>query len=277
MSLFSYLRCIKSHFQFIQMKWIPSATIYPHALVFIAGLPKSGTTWLENLVGCIPQYRRLVCYDPKERLNEHVLDPVLLERIPIRGNFFIKTHIEARPEGVAALQKHHVPTVVMVRDLRDQCVSHFYHILSYPGHPHHEFYRKWDRSRAFTHCVMFSVTEYAEWIRGWLRVLQNDQKLFLLVRYEDIHANVKSQFLRVLNHFSICLKADVLDAIIHKVSKQAGQYKTLENKLKAGNNTLRAGRLGDWRSHFLPTDVEYFKTMANDVLVSLGYEQDSLW
>ena len=52
---------------------------YPHRLVFIAGLPKSGTTWLENLMGAIPGYRRLVCYDLNNSLFEHKLDPAVLE------------------------------------------------------------------------------------------------------------------------------------------------------------------------------------------------------
>jgi hypothetical protein len=167
---FSYKQCstdfinrskmrLKVFLQRSQMRIFPVVTIYPHRFVFIAGLPKSGTTWLENLVGAIPAYRRLVCYDPDNRLSEHVLDPVVLDVLPVRGNFFTKTHMEARPEGVEALRKNRVPTVVMVRDLRDQCVSRFYHVINQPSHRHHEFYLNGEHAEAFSHCVGITIDE----------------------------------------------------------------------------------------------------------------------
>lgn len=273
--LLPHARYLKMLLQHAQMHFLPRANVYPHRLVFIAGLPKSGTTWLENLVGAIPGYRRLVCYDPKSLLIEHILDPVLLDYVPARGNFFIKTHVEARPEGVEALRRHKVPTVVMVRDLRDQCVSRFYHVLDEPSHRHYEFYKHGDRSAAFAHCVDECITYYANWIRDWLRVIDSDSH-FLLVRYEDMRADVKGQFLRVLKHFDIALTNGEVDTIIEEVSRWARQGASLGERLKEGS-TLRAGRIGDWRTHFSIPDVGRFKAMANDVLVSLGYEKDDAW
>lgn len=268
-------RYFKMLLQHAQMHLAPGANVYPHRLVFIAGLPKSGTTWLENLVGAIPGYRRLVCYDPRNLLAEHILDPVLLDYVPTRGNFFTKTHVEARPESVEALRRHNVPTVVMVRDPRDQCVSRFYHVLSEPSHRHYDLYKHGERSAAFSHCVDICVTEYAAWLRGWLQVIRSDGR-FMLLRYEDMRADVKEQFLRVLRHFDIALTGREVDAVIERVSAWAGQGSSLKQRLKQGN-TLRAGRIGDWRSHFSSSDVERFKAMANDVLLSLGYEKDDAW
>lgn len=274
--LFPHARHLKVLMQHAQVRFLPGADAHPHRLVFIAGLPKSGTTWLENLVGAIPAYRRLACYDPRNLLYEHVLDPALLEHVPSRGNFFIKTHVEARPEAVEALRRHGVPTVVMVRDLRDQCVSRFYHVLSNPSHRHHGFYMTGDKSAAFSHCVDICVTEYADWIRGWLQVIGSDSR-FMLVRYEDMRASVKTEFLRVLKHFDITLTGEEIDTIIETVAARAKKGMSLDARLRQGNNTLRAGRVGDWRNHFTVSDVVRFKTAANDILLSLGYEKDDLW
>ena len=252
-------------------------TVYPHRLVFVAGLPKSGTTWLQNLMLAVPAYRRLACYDPRNLLFEHVLDPALVEHLPVQGNFFIKTHVEARPEGVEALCRFGVPTVIMVRDLRDQCVSRFYHVLNDPAHRHHNYYKNGERAEVFSHCLDIAVHEYAGWIRGWLAELRKNSSLFMLVRYEDLRMDVKGQFSRALEHFDIALAEEQIDAIIAGVSAQARQGADLASRLKSGKSTLRAGRVGDWRKHFSKSDVEYFKSVANDVLVSLGYEHDDQW
>lgn len=271
-----YFRLSRSIFQRAKKRVLPGTTVFPHRLVFIAGLPKSGTTWLENLMLTIPGYEMLAWYDPNNRLIEHILDPVLLEHLPARGNFFIKTHVEARPEGVEALKRHGVPTIVMVRDLRDQCVSRFHHVLTDPNHRHHSFYTSGNRAEAFSHCVEVTVSYYADWCREWVRVANDNQGLFLIVRYEDMHADVKREFLRVLRHFDIALNTEAVDQIIEDVAKRTRKGSSLAERLTRGS-TFRAGRVGDWRSYFSPSDVEYLKAKANDVLVSLGYEKDDKW
>lgn len=270
------LRGLHSVLQRLEMKWLSVPTTYPHRLVFIAGLPKAGTTWLETLMMSVPDCQKLAWHDPKGRLDEHVLDPVLFEKLPVKGNFFIKTHVAAGAEGVEALRNHAVPTVVMVRDLRDQCVSHFYHVINDSTHPLHNKYKNEQPSKAFSYCVELAATEYAEWCRNWLREIKKDEKLFMLVRYEDLHADTKGTFQRVLKHFEMDLTNERVDDIIREVSIQSKAGLSLAKQLARGK-TLRAGRIGDWREYFTPVDVEYLKSNANDVLVALGYEQNENW
>lgn len=269
------VRFMRRAIQNAQMAILPGVDVYPHRLVFVAAMPKSGSTWLENLIGAIPGYRKLVPYDPEGLLYQHILDPALLENLPSHGNFFIKTHVEARPEGVEALRRHNVPTAVLMRDLRDQCVSRFYHVLNLPSHRHYDFYVKGDKSEAFTHCVEVCVTDYANWIRGWIKVMREDDR-YLLLRYEDMHKDIKAQFLRTLKHFDIELADDKVDMIIEQVAAKSKSGSNLKTRLKQGNS-LRSGRVGDWRSHFSPGDVKIFKEKANDTLVMLGYEKDDSW
>jgi hypothetical protein len=252
-------------------------TRYPHRLVFIAGLPKSGTTWLENLVGAIPGYRRLVCYDLNNKLLSHQLDPAVVEVLPSRGNFFTKTHIEASLEGVEALEKNNVPTVIMVRDLRDQCVSRFYHVLNDSNHRHHEFYSYGNRSDAFSHCIEVALDEYLLWINGWLEVANNNNKLFLIVRYEDLYSAPKCQFKKVLSHFGVVLAGETIDKIIASVRISSRKGKDLKDRLKTHKNTLRQGGSGSWKKHFSLSDVANFKLRASQQLIELGYESDDQW
>lgn len=271
----SAVRALRRVIQNAKMAILPGVNVYPHRLVFVAAMPKSGSTWLESLMGAIPGYRRLEPYDPRRLLYQHILDPALLEHLPARGNFFIKTHVKARTEGVEALRRHNVPTAVLVRDLRDQCVSRYYHVLNSPTHRHNDFYVNGDKAEAFTHCVGICVTEYANWIRDWVKVARDDER-FLLMRYEDMRENIKAQFLRALNRFDIALDDDRIDRIIEEVAIKSKRGSDLETRLKQGNS-LRSGRVGDWRDHFSPGDVKVFKEKANDTLVMLGYEKDDSW
>lgn len=270
------LRGLHSALQRMEMKWLSVPTVYPHRLVFIAGLPKAGTTWLETLMMSVPDCQKLAWYDPKGLLDEHVLDPALFEKLPVKGNFFIKTHVGATAEGVEALQKYAVPTVVMVRDLRDQCVSHYYHLINDSTHPIHNKYKGEHRSKVFSYCVEMAATEYAEWCRNWLREINNNEKLLLLIRYEDLHADTKGTFQRVLKHFEMDLANERVDDIIREVSIRSQAGLSLAKQLARGK-TLRAGRIGDWREYFSEADVEHLKKSANDVLLALGYEQNEYW
>ena len=252
-------------------------THHPHRLVFIAGLPKSGTTWLENLIGAIPKYRRLVCYDLNNSLFEHKLDSAILEVLPSKGNFFTKTHVEASIEGVSALRRNGIPTVIMVRDLRDQCVSRFYHVLNDPEHRHHKLYSQSERSEAFSHCLKITIDEYLIWVDDWLKAAENDPNNFLVVRYEDMYTNPYKEFKKVLGHFDIKLTEKTIDNLLNSISKSSQDGKNIAQRLKTHKNTLRKGGSGDWKNHFSLEDIENFKLKANYQLIKLGYESDADW
>lgn len=274
---YSYMIRLKAFLQRVFMKILVRKTIHPHRLVFVAGLPKSGTTWMENLIQLIPGYRRLVCYDPENRLSEHYLEPAIVENLPSFGNFFTKTHVEANKDGVDALKNNQVPTVVMVRDLRDQCVSRYHHVINDPLHRHHRKYLENTDGLAFSHCVEVTVNEYADWVRNWLAVVSENEHLFIIVRYEDLRSNPKEQFSRVIAHFNINISNQVIDEILTAVSRKANIGSDLSKRLRTNNNTFRAGRVGDWKDYFSQKDISYFKSTSNDTLISLGYELDSNW
>jgi hypothetical protein len=254
-----------------------SRSCYPHRFVFIAGLPKAGTTWMENLIDAIPGYKRLAPYDPARQLEKHVLDPVLLEKIPVKGNFFLKTHVEARRESVSALIQHNIPTLIMIRDLRDQCVSRFFHVQNQPSHRHHVLYTTELHEIAFRHCIDITITEYAQWIRGWLEVMDKENRLFKLIRYEDMRKDVVVVFQNVLIHFDVQIEKKDAQKIVEQVTNKSRQTRDLKKGIKKGNNTFRSGKVGEWRDHFNRDDVAYFKKHANDVLLKCGYETNENW
>jgi hypothetical protein len=41
--------------------------------------------------------------------------------------------------------------------------------------------------------------------------------------------------------------------------------------------TFRAGKMGEWRTHFTPAHKSMFKEVAGELLVKLGYEDGDNW
>ncbi len=60
----------------------------------------------------------------------------------------------------------------------------------------------------------------------------------------------------------------------HRFSRKAGGR---ERGVEDAHNHYRKGIAGDWRNHFEPVHVEYFKRNYNDLLLKLGYETDPRW
>lgn len=60
----------------------------------------------------------------------------------------------------------------------------------------------------------------------------------------------------------------------HRFSQKAGGR---ERGVEDAHNHYRKGVAGDWRNHFEPVHVEYFKRNYNDLLLRLGYETDPRW
>ena len=41
--------------------------------------------------------------------------------------------------------------------------------------------------------------------------------------------------------------------------------------------TFRSGKVGGWKDHFSPANKELFKSIAGELLIQLGYENDTRW
>jgi len=77
-----------------------------------------------------------------------------------------------------------------------------------------------------------------------------------------------------LRHQSLAIEDVPTIVDRHRFSKKAGGR---EPGVEDAHNHYRKGVAGDWRNHFEPVHVEYFKRNYNDLLLRLGYETDPRW
>lgn len=256
--------------------WLPQPSYeWPHPVLFIAGLPKSGTTWLAQLLGEIPGYRIRQPSDPDECVVRHDICEATFAALPWHRYSVVKFHTRFTEANLAVIEKFNMRTIVMHRDLRDQCVSRYFHVLCDPAHRHHQYYRTLSQEDGLSHCIEVTIEEYMPWVQGWRPCLAAHPDRFHEVRYEDLRANPEKVLVRVLSFYGIKLSGEHVSDLVARVA--ARTTFDLEKNLSLGTGTARKGIVGDWPRYFTEAHVRRFKEACGEFLVELGYERNTMW
>ena len=248
---------------------------WPHHVLFIAGLPKSGTNWIAQLLASVPGYQLRSAHDPHDCVLKHDICDGILSRLPWHLYSVLKSHTKFNVANLSVIEKYNLPTLVMYRDLRDQCVSNYFYILHQPGHRHHRYYNEIPKEEGLWHCIETKLEGYRSWIQGWLPILTERPDQFHEVRYEDLNREPNAVLTRVLDFYQIRLDPKKIASMVDHVASKT-KY-DLSANLRGRKGTARKGIVGDWRHHFTDEQVRLFKELCGDFLIQLGYEKDLSW
>lgn len=251
-------------------------------ILFVAGYPKSGTTWVENFISHLPGYNPRVLGGDQEFLRYHELSPNAFERIPMHGYSAIKTHINPSKRNIDILIKNGINKVlVMYRDPRDIVVSNYYYVLkSNPWKPEDPFYAdytKMSKEEALTHTLNMVINNYGEWVQGWKKIANDNSGIdCLFLRYEDLLNNPRESFEKILSFYGVTLSEIQFNKLIlaseHKI------YKIFPVSLMpGGRSTKRKGMSGEWISELNEEQKKLFKEKIGKLLVELEYEKNIEW
>ncbi len=245
-------------------------------VVFIAGLPKSGTTWLEKMLADIPGYSSYL--PPHTSIQDHNLYPDTFT--PIRGTrVVVKMHTRGTRENVAILKKHKIKYCIMYRDLRDVAVSWYFYLKNVAiNHPLHEIVATMDVDEGVDYFIdndngSDSLYLYMQWLNMWFNNRYSNNSM--LIKYEDMLVDTRKEFKNILDFYEINISDDVVDTIVEKhrfinsTNRSPG-----EQDVSSFN---RKGIAGDWKNYFSASHVEKFKNIAGQFLIDTGYEMDTNW
>lgn len=248
---------------------------WPHHVLFIAGLPKSGTTWMAQLLEAVPGYKGRWLYDPDNCVSNHDVCDAVFANQPWDLYTVLKLHTRFTPANLAVIEKYDLRTVIMYRDLRDQCISRYFHVLCDPRHRHHTYYNEASREDGVSHCIEITLEESMPWIQGWLPLIAHRPDRFHEVRYEDLRADPCAVLSGVLDFYEVKLAGSEVTKIVERIA--ATTTFDLRANLRSGKGTARQGTIGDWRNYFTTRHVQRFKEGCGEFLVQLGYEQSLDW
>jgi hypothetical protein len=252
---------------------------YPNKVLFVAGLPKSGTTWLEKMIASFPGFHDLMIPDVARHeirtggSHDYDLPEDMFSRFR-EMLVLTKMHVHGSPRNARLLREARVPYVIMYRDLRDVAVSEYHYVRNTPWHGSYPKYRGKNLEEGLRVFGETTLLEYADWIRSWHT--NRDPELSLIVRYEEMLADALGCMRRVAGHFH--LEADPVE--IERVV-DANRFERLSGGRKRGQadakSFFRSGTSGGWRKHFTPELKDLYKKGIGDFLIEFGYEKDMNW
>ena len=243
--------------------------LYPKRILFVAGLPKSGTTWLESMLGAFPGYT--IIPDPQATLWDYKHGGT--HNFQLSMNYFhaientlslVKIHCSGSRNNVELLKRLKIPYVILYRDLRDAAVSHFYYVKRTKWHPEFPVYEHMDVSTGLKHFAKTLLPAWRDWVLDWKE--NRDTATSMVVRYEDLLEDTLNVFRDMVHLYGLP------DTNVEKIVNEH-QFSEMSKK----GDFFRKGVAGDWENQFTDEIKDLFKEKIGDFLVQEGYEKDLNW
>lgn len=267
---------------------------YKNHLIFVAGLPKSGTTWLEKLISEIPGYimlngsflRKLKGVDELD--HNHGINNKMINSAPPNKYSFLKRHTHYNQKYIRILDKAGVKPVILIRDIRDMLISRYFHVLADPYHWQHQSINSLPLNEGFEKSLfevppdmnVNVVTYYKNWINDWLIYDEHHSGKSLVIRYEDMRHDIFDVFKRFLIYYEF----EFSDEFIRKMINNQKRKQIMKSDLSKNiylpeylKTTFRSGKIGEWKNLLSKDNKMNLKNLVGDILIKSGYEKDQNW
>lgn len=260
-----------AHLLRARAKWLLYRRNYRQNIVFIAALPKSGSTWLRDMFCSIPGFYGFqpAHVTPTDynlqadtfRAYDHNLAVLHLH-----------TYWSAQNEGI--LKKSGLRYVIIYRDLRDAVVSWYFFVSKIRSdHYLREAVAPLTVEQGIHYYIDHFLAAEAQWIRDWRA--HRDPAMSVEITYERLRADTLSVFGGACRFVLGDVPATLIEQAVasNAFERVSGRKPGQEDS----SSFARKGISGDWRNHFTPEHKARFKELAGELLIDLGYEADMNW
>ena len=227
--------------------------------VLIAGYPKSGNTWMQNLVTGIV-YR----VDP-----EYASDTLVQTWVPdVQGGAYYRRFVTPM-----LFKSHELPTpknrrvVYLLRDGRDVMVSYFHHQEALGG-------GNCNFLKMVREVEVLNPCKWHQHVTAWLANPYNAQ--MLVIRYEDLKSNPLNEMQRFCAFLGIERENSFLQSVVAKSSfdKMRQKEQTMgwaNSDWPKDKSFVRRGEVNSYKDEMPPEVLDAFLLDAEKTLVDLGY------
>jgi hypothetical protein len=257
---------------------------HPYQIIFLAGMPMSATTWVKNLLARVPGYYSRPMFIPyKIAVKQDIVDSAF-KYLPRKGYGLYKTHLNPSPTNIDCITRNGVKKIVVtLRDLRDVVISRYYRLIEFPkspGDPHYIDYNKICKEEAINDSLNVVINDYVPWIEGWVKYAKQNPEKCHLVKFENLKANSKLEFNKLLNFYKIDIEDSLINEIIGS-AKGKGDVKTNFSKAKSLpfglSSNFRKGKSGEWKTEMTEKQIQRCREEFGKLLIDLEYEKDMNW
>lgn len=216
-----------------------------YKFIFIIGLPKSGTTMLEQILrslGYIDQSSSpLRIFDNRNLKNPHDISERMFKRVPRTKLSFLKLHTHYTDKNLDIIKKFNPKVIITFRNLTDVLISRYNHIISDKKHRHHNEIINLKYNDGFKKSLLIKNSKdtpirpldyFYFWIKNWKREIDERNLRFLKLNYENYAADRRKYVQSILDFLEI---NDVnLDDLLIKIKLKHDKIKhnSLEKNLK---------------------------------------------
>ncbi len=239
--------------------------------LFVLGLPKSGTTYLRNLLNAHPSVRlgmeelnklaRRFAADEQDlivRHYEHLLEHLGMSRSAqvYVGDKILFDNARFMELWLERFVDREVKIITISRDPRDRLVSCRYHILNrerknIPS----AFYPQWEPG--------IELIWWGDWLPR-LKAMGAQE-----VRYEDLFYHPEFSLHRIFDFLGVPVRGHEIKRLIARARNPW--------RLSYGVNPYRKGAAGEWKKKLLPEECLKIKARLNHVLFENGWETQPDW
>ena len=252
---------------------------YPQPILFIAGLPKSGSTWIEKMVSSYDGYHEYLL----PAIARHELKTGGSHDFEMPSNMFenlsnmlvlTKMHSHGSQNNIAVLKEAGINYVVLNRDLRDVAVSYHYYVQNTPWHPEHSFHVNLNVQEGLKVFGQRMLPAYVQWVESWKR--NADPAHSIHIRYEDMLVNPVEGMTAIAALFGLDHSVETITNIVdaHSFKKMSGGREHGDSSTSA---FARKGVAGDWQNHFTPELRKQYGSLIADFLIETTDEDDDSW
>ena len=230
--------------------------------VFIAGFPRSGNTWFQDLI-------TMTIYGVRPELSPPLLAQTLVPDMHSRTFYqrysapmFFKTHHQPRPEFRRV--------VYLLRDGRDSMVSNFHYGRVF--HPELDFLDMVTRGTELHH------GKWHEHVEAWLA--NPFQAELLVIKFEDLKRDTAGELQRFCDFAGVERDCSLLENVARETVFAKMQRREIihgegDPEWPKGHLFRRRGIVGSYQDEMPPEILAAFMSEAEPTLRKCGYLDDA--
>lgn len=270
--------------------------------VFILGAPRSGTTWLQAMLGAHPRVGttvELTLYSrytaswieswTKEARNIedgrwHQGLPFVWSESDFYG--FLRDFVEGvyqrvldkHPQATHVVDKHPAYSMYVEDIERIVPQARFIHVIRDGRDVAVSMVAARKRSGFGAGTIQDAALAWKKHVLAARRASQY-QGRYMEVRYEDLLADGVSTLRTVFDFCDLPADADDVAAIVdeHQFERMKARRQLADERAQATVGHYRKGVVGSWRESLSPLQRRMFHRLVGDLLCELGYAQEDWW
>ena len=207
--------------------------------IFIACTPKSGSTFLKNVLAGITGYRDVFMVYSPGQFEQDVYLPTI--RSAATFDSVTQQHCRASEANVHLMQAFAVKPVVLVRNIFDSVMSlfDFYNNGAFASSFHRADYLELDEETRIDLLIDNLVPWYFEFVSSWADVEKHKRLEVQWLTYEDLIKDKASAIENVLRHYGLGAPRNGIEQKIQEVESERRRTRFNKGVSGRGSEGLR--------------------------------------